>query len=221
MPKPYEKNSIALSDFKKKKVMVIDQLADLLDCSIPTVRRRLKKWRTYTSYNYNGRYYTLPDIPQFDEYGLWKYKSILFSKHGNLRQVVIHSIQHSPAGLTAREAEETLQVSLGSFMPCFRNIADLRREKIAGRYVYFSSNEATYTKQKKKRQEDEARSRLRNMPTDTQTVIILVERIKHPEWSVEQLCVSLNKKGHRIKGEIMRNLFERHRLLKKTMDTQQ
>ena len=219
MPKPYEKDSVVLSYFKKKKVMVIDQLAELLDCSIPTVRRRLKKWRTYTSYNYNGRYYTLSDIPQFDEYGLWGCRGILFSKYGNLRHAVIHLIQHSPGGLTARETEEIMQVSLSSFMPCFRNIADLRREKIAGRFVYFSSNEVIFNKQKQKRNEDEAQTRQRNLPTDAEVVVILVERINHPEWSVEQLCVRLNKKGHRIKSEIIQNLFERHGLLKKTADT--
>ena len=219
MSNPYEKDSAVLSYFKKKKIMVIDHLSELLDCSIPTVRRRLKEWRTYTSYNYNGRYYALPDIPRFDEYGLWGYKGIFFSKHGNLRQIVIHLIQHSTGGLTARETEGILQVSLGSFMPCFRNIADLRREKIAGRYVYFSSDEAIYGKQKQKREEDEARVRQRKLPTDAEAVIILVERINHPQWSVQQLCERLNKKGWRIKSEIIQNLFERHGLLKKTADS--
>ncbi len=198
----------------------IGQLVELLDCSIPTVRRRLKQWRTYTSYNYNGRYYTLPDIPRFDEYGLWKYKSILFSKHGNLRQVVVNLIQHSPAGLTSRETEEVVQVSISSFMPCFRNITELRREKIAGQFVYFSSDEATCNKQKQKRQEDNTRQSLTKLPTDAEAVIILVERIKHPHLSIEQLYMKINKKGHRIKSETIGNLFEYHGLLKKTMAAQ-
>lgn len=220
MPNPYEKDSLALSSFKKKKVMVISQLAELLDRSIPTVRKRLKIWHTYTSYNYNGRYYTLPEIPQFDEYGLWGYKGIFFSKHGNLRQAVIHLIQHSPGGLAARETEQILQVSMGSFMPCFRNVADLCREKIAGRYVYFSSDEAIYGRQKQKREEDEARIMQEKLPTDAEAVAILVERINHPQWSVQQLCERLNKKDYRIKSEIIQNLFERYGLLKKTADMQ-
>ncbi len=219
MPNPYEKDSLALSCFKKKKVMVINQLAELLDRSIPTVRKRLKEWHTYTSYNYNGRYYTLPEIPQFDEYGLWDYKSILFSKHGNLRQAVIHLIQHSPGGLTTRETEQILQVSMGSFMPCFRDIADLRREKIAGRFVYFSSDEAIYGRQKQKRHEDEARIMQQKLPTDAEAVAILVGRINHPELNVQQLCQRLNKKGRRIKREIIQNLLECHGLLKKKVDS--
>ncbi len=38
-----------------------------------------------------------------------------------------------------RETEEVVQVSMSSFMPCFRNITELRREKIASQFVYFSS----------------------------------------------------------------------------------
>jgi hypothetical protein len=219
MPILHEKDLLALNDFKNQKVMDVNQLAELLDYSIPTVRRRLKQWGAYTSYNYNGRYYTLPDIPKFDAHGLWTYKKILFSRHGNLRQVVIHLIQDSPAGLTTRETEELAQVSMRSFMPCFRNTADLRREKIAGLFVYFSSDEATYTKQKEKRLEDDTRLKLTRLPTDAQAVIILVERINHPELNIEQLSLKLNRKGHKIKTEVIRTLFEHHDLLKKTVGT--
>jgi predicted ABC-type ATPase len=103
-------------------------------------------------------------------------------------------------------------------MPCLRNIAQLRREKIAGRFVYFSSDKATYARQEQKRKEDDACLKLTKLPTDAEAVIVLVELIKCPELSVEQLCIRLNKKGHGIKGEIIQNLFARHGLLKKTMD---
>lgn len=215
-----EKDSIAQNNFRKQKVMVIDQLADILNCSVPTVRRRLKQWGTYTSYNCNGRYYTLHYIPTFNEHGLWKFKNVMFSKHGNLRQVVIHLVKHSPAGLTARDTEELVQVPMGSFMPCFRNIPELIREKVAGQFVYFSSDKASYAAQKQKRQEYETRIKLTKLPTDAEAVVILVERIKYPQLSIEQLYMRLNKKGHRTKCEAIRNLFEYHGLLKKTADTQ-
>ncbi len=89
-----------LEVFRKEKVMSLKQLADLLSCSERTVQRYLKKWRTYTSYNQNGRYYVLPDIPRFDDNGLWRYQGIFFSRHGNLKQTLIAVVNHSPAGLT-------------------------------------------------------------------------------------------------------------------------
>jgi len=79
----FEKYDKGLELFRKEKVMSLKQLADRLNCSERTVQRQLKKWRTYTSYNQNGRYYVLPDIPRFDEHGLWRYKGIFFSRYGN------------------------------------------------------------------------------------------------------------------------------------------
>ena len=49
--------------FKKLKVLTIIKLTAILMCSERTIQRRLKIWGTYTSYNKNCRYYTLPDIP--------------------------------------------------------------------------------------------------------------------------------------------------------------
>ncbi len=62
-----EKYANVLEIFRQDKVMSLKQLADLLGCSERTVQRYLNKWRTHTSYNKNGRYYILPDIPRFDE----------------------------------------------------------------------------------------------------------------------------------------------------------
>jgi len=84
-----------LEEFRKKKIMTIEDLRPLLQSSTITVRRRLKKWGTLTSINQNGRYYTLPEIPEFDGNGLWKYQLALFSRHGNLRQAIIELIKRS------------------------------------------------------------------------------------------------------------------------------
>ena len=47
----------------ERKVVTIDVLSSLLSSSIKTARRRLTLWEAYTSYNKNGRFYTLPGIP--------------------------------------------------------------------------------------------------------------------------------------------------------------
>lgn len=220
MPDKKDTASFALNSFKSKKIMDIDTLAKLLERSIPTVRRRLQQWGTHTSYNFNGRYYTLPDIPKFDENGIWKYKEVLFSKHGNLRQAVIHLVKHSLAGVTTKESEEVLQVSMGAFMPSFRNIPQLCRVKVAGEFVYFSSEKPIFNKQKKNRLTN-IKKTISNLPTDAEAVIVLVEWIKYPKLNIEELAARLTRKGHLIKAEIIGNLFQRHGLLKKTLDMQQ
>jgi hypothetical protein len=88
--------SPVIKKFKHKKVVTIVVLAAWLSCSIATARRRLKAWRAYTSYNHNGRYYTLPEIADFDENGLWQYQGVFFSKHGNLKQTLAHLLRCDP-----------------------------------------------------------------------------------------------------------------------------
>ena len=217
MPNSGEKGALALAVFRRGKVIVVDELIEILECSLPTVRRRLKQWQTYTSYNHNGRYYVLPDIPKFDKNGLWQYKTVLFCKHGNLRQAVIHLVVNSTAGLTTKEAEELLQVSMASFMPCCRHLPQLCRENIGGQFVYFSSDEQIFIKQKRNRLKYIECTGLIKLPTDAEAVIILVERIKYPRLNINQLAGRLTKKGHLIKAGIIKNLFQQQGLFKKKL----
>ena len=60
----------ALKAFRRRKVMNLGEVAELVHSSIHTARRRLKEWQAHTSYNQNGRYYALPDVPEFDADGL-------------------------------------------------------------------------------------------------------------------------------------------------------
>ena len=75
--------------FKKLKVLTIIKLTAILMCSERTIQRRLKSWGTYTSYNKNCRYYTLPDIPQFNHYGIWKYNLVSAQKETEFFRILI------------------------------------------------------------------------------------------------------------------------------------
>ena len=72
----------ARNAFRRRKILTLDEVGELIDSSIHTARRRLKKWRAHTSYNRNGRYYALPDVPEFDADGLWQCEGVFFSQHG-------------------------------------------------------------------------------------------------------------------------------------------
>jgi hypothetical protein len=92
-------------DWKKKKLFVLEDLLEKLDCSVITVRRRLKKWNAISSYNKNGRYYTLSDIAKFDNNGLWICQDIGFSKNGNLTQTITQLISSSAAGFSCDKSQ--------------------------------------------------------------------------------------------------------------------
>ena len=200
---------MALKTFRARKVCTIAQLADLLECSAPTVRRRLKRWSAHTSYNKNGRYYALPDVVSFDANGLWRYGAICFSRYGNLRQTLIGVVRNSRAGLCAAEVRELLGVEPRSFLSLFRNVPELRRERSQGRFVYFAAEHEIRNRQKQRRVE---MSRESQMPSDAEALAILVEAIKRPDLSAEQLVARLRKRSFHISAQSVRNLFASHGL---------
>ncbi|OQY04918.1 MAG: hypothetical protein B6I22_08385 [Desulfobacteraceae bacterium 4572_123] len=203
----------ALANFSRQKVITIEQLVKLLNCSVITARRRLKKWRTYTSINHNGRYYTLPQIPVFDKNGLWKYQTILFSNHGNLKQTIVALIKDSQKGLSAVQVAEIVGFAPNSsFLSQFKNVPGVKREKHQGRFIYLSDRSGIYTKQKQ-------RWTTNAFPTDAQAVVILVELIKHPDIGIEQLSKHVSDQGQSVEPAIIRRFLQFHDLLKKTSDT--
>ncbi|MFZ0451132.1 MAG: hypothetical protein WAL98_17990 [Desulfatiglandaceae bacterium] len=69
-----KKIGFARSAVKREKIFTLNRLVSILDCSSRTAQAKLKLWKVYTSYNQNGKYYTLPENPHFDGHGLWRHK---------------------------------------------------------------------------------------------------------------------------------------------------
>jgi hypothetical protein len=203
----------ALDYFSQRKIITLEQLIGMLECSAITARRRLKQWQTYTSINQNGRYYTLPHIPEFDQSGLWRYQAVLFSKHGNLKQTIISLITESPKGLSAGEIAQLVDlVPNSSFLSQFKDVVGVKREKHQGRFVYLSDRPEIFARQKRGWV-------AAGLPTDAQAVVILVQLIKQPDIDIEQLAVHVSEQGPSIKPAAIRSFLQLHDLLKKTSDT--
>jgi hypothetical protein len=202
-----------LQNFRRQKIITIEQLIRMLQCSVITARRRLKKWQTYTSINKNGRYYTLPQIPVFDKNGLWKYQTVIFSKHGNLKQTIVALITASQKGLSAVDIGQLVDlVPNSSFLSQFKDVPGVKREKHQGRFIYLSDSPEIYTRQKQQ-------WTTIDFPTDAQAVVILVQLIKHPDISIEQLADRVSDQGQSVEPAIIRSFLQFHDLLKKTSDT--
>jgi len=209
----YMQNKPILENFRRQKILTIEQLVKRLQCSVITARRRLKKWKTFTSINKNGRYYTLPEIPVFDKDGLWKYQTILFSKHGNLKQTIVALITDSQKGLSAVEIAKLVDlVPNSSFLSQFKDVPGVKREKHQGRYIYLSDSPQIYTRQKQE-------WTTIVFPSDAQAVVILVQLIKYPDSSIEQLSGHVSGQGQPLEPATIRRFLQFHDLLKKTPDT--
>ena len=203
----------AIRAFALRKVLTVAELTKILICSIITVRRRLKEWRAYTSYNKNGRYYTLPSIPKFNKRGIWTFKDIFFSRYGTLKNTVIALVTKSKKGLTHFELEEIIGMNPKCFMARFKEVPGLRKEKYKNQIVYFSADPDVYKAQKEKRLPPE--SSAPKLPPDAMTIIILVELIQNPGISIGALSSRVHDQGYKIEANTISNIFKHYNISKK------
>ncbi len=203
-----------LCDLEEVKIFKIGDLAAKLSCSVPNARLKLKSWKTYTSYNQNGRFYTLPQIPEFNQHGLWLYKGIAFSKHGNLKRTIIHLVKVSPSGFSGRELGELLALSPQSFMHHFSKCPGMRREKQGGVFVYFADDDEFYKRQRLQRCSDIIQSAVATI-SDSEAIVILVAIINHHDISANDIMSLPEIKKNKITLPAVQSFMEYHSLVKK------
>ncbi len=200
--------------FGRRKIMTLGEVAEFIHGSIYTARRRLKQWHAANSYNHNGRYYTVPEVPVFDGNGLWRWHGVFFSQYGNLKQTVIALVQRSPSGLDAGELRSLVGLAPRSFLSAFAPDPRLRREKVQGRFVYYGADPAVYIAQRERR---EVLRAVERETTPSEAIAILVEKIKSPTLSAEALSRQLRKQKVLVDADMIQAFFVRHGLaVKKT-----
>jgi hypothetical protein len=127
--------------FREEKVATLADLKRVLRTTgTMTVFRKLKALGYLSSYSHRGKYYTLQDIPEFDELGLWNWNVIWFSRYGNLVQTAREFVEDSDSGFTARELESLLHVECKRALLKLTREKQLQRLKIGGVYVYLSGD---------------------------------------------------------------------------------
>lgn len=213
-----QKIAFARSTVKKEKVFTLNKLVSILNCSSRTAQAKLKIWNTYTSYNQNGKYYTLPEIPHFDTHGIWKFQQTAFSKHGNLKKTIVHIVKSASAGLTGKQIGEILGLSPQSFLHHFRNCPGIIREKHAGVYVYFADDVLIRKSQEEKRKAIISQPELRII-SNSEAIMILVAIIKNHGISAEDILKLPEIKLSKIQLPTIQYFLEYHGLEKKTLDS--
>lgn len=87
---------------QKQRIATLLELKQALGSSATmTVFRKLRALGYRTSYSHRGKYYTLANIPQFDEQGLWCYRAVFFSRDGNLLATTQRFVEEAKAGFAA------------------------------------------------------------------------------------------------------------------------
>jgi len=138
--------------FTDHKIATIDQLrAALGNPARCTAFRKLGKLAYLSSYSHRGKYYTLKSIARFNPEGLWNFKSVWFSRFGNLLLTAEAFVHGSEAGYSASELQDALQVKIKHALVQLVRDGRLQRETLDCVFVYFSADDPTANKQRKAR----------------------------------------------------------------------
>jgi hypothetical protein len=142
------------SFLRKHRIATLAELKQALGTlATMTVFRKLKALGYRTSLSHRGKYYTLADIPQFDEQGLWSHRSVWFSQDGTLLATAQRFVEEASAGLTASELQAFLPVEVKEALLHLYRQERIDREEIGGGYVYFARDSGIRRNQKMRRLE--------------------------------------------------------------------
>jgi hypothetical protein len=137
---------------ERQKIATLAELKGSLgSLATMTVFRKLKALGYLTSYSHRGKYYTLVDIPRFDERGLWSHDAVWFSRDKNLLATARRFVEKAEAGFTAGELQDWLNVEVKEPLLQLYRRKRLDRDDLGGRYVYFSRDPGVAQEQRLRR----------------------------------------------------------------------
>jgi len=201
--------------FDEKKCYTIQDLSHCLHYSVISIRRFLKELGYCSSFTHNSKWYTLLTIPSFNKDGLWFYKKIGFSEHGNLNQTILYFVNNSAQGPTAKELLDIILVPCHPVLNVMYKKKQIDRSRTLRGFVYLSPIEDI-----KKLQLDRLQSRT-VIPTKQihrltaqGAVYVLVEFIKQPNASFSQISSAVAKRHIIAPKEAIAQLFKDHDIKK-------
>lgn len=212
---------------RQVKVATMDQMRQRFQVSHMTVVRALNKHGYYSSYNQNGKFYVLCDVPEFDEWGLWNWRNARFSQQGTLTETAVHLVEQAPAGYTTEELTARLLVDVAHLLSRLVREQRLSQQALDGRrVVYLSAHEDRARSQWQERRKlpvaDVRKGRV-GLPAGipAQRVIeILRQMIVAPDGRAELWARQLKTRGVPVSaGEVQRVIehyaLEKHDALEK------
>lgn len=202
---------------QRRKVADMDALRQALGGrSRRSVFRDLGELGYLSSYTHAGRYYTLQDVPAFDERGLWFHGDIGFSRAGTLKQTVAVQVEQAPEGRTHRELERPLRVRVHNTLLALVSQGRIGRECWQRSYLYVSAEPDRAAEQVAGRRElEELLTEIHRVPTDEEVVEVLVEALRAaPEIPPPDIVSQrLRARGVGLEPRLVQLVYEAHGLM--------
>jgi hypothetical protein len=203
--------------FKSQGVVLFSDLQKALGgASRATTFRYLKRVSYLRSYNHNGRYYTYRDPALFDRFGLYSRGDIHFSRDGTLGATLRRLVREAQAGWTQRELQELLQVRVQVLLLEAVLHDEIRRERVAGFFLYLHSDPSIGQSQLQRRQERIATRQgggEESVGVDDAVIIpVLLALIRHPGSGPGDVVRTLRGHSPPIVREQVVEVFARYHL---------
>jgi hypothetical protein len=199
--------------FVDYKILTLDVLKKKLGCSAFHIQSMLNNVGYHVSFTDNNKWYTLSNIPEFNEKGFWFFNEIGFSKHGNMGQTILYFINKSENGLTAKEIKEIISKKCLSILNIMFKKDQLERISGNNGYIYFLKK----TQKQKIEKTQLLEAKKASMPSDIDAIHILVALIQNPNSSPSDLSLVLKDKIS-CNLDSITTLFQHFCLEKKTED---
>jgi hypothetical protein len=202
--------------FRKRLVADLGALFDALDTrSRMSVFRRLREIGYFSSYTHTGRYYTLADIPEFDDFGLWRHQAIGFSRFGTLKATVAQHVEDADAGCTHAELEALLRLRVYNTLLRLVQAGKICRQAVGGTYVYVSIDEERASRQLDARRRQAAHDvRPSRLPPEDVVLLVLVEALHASEGlpAPPVVAARLVARGEEVAAEQVKRVYDYFRL---------
>lgn len=213
---------------RKTRVDTMHQLCQHLQVSHMSVVRALKKYGYFTSVNHNARYYTLHDIPRFDEDGLWTYRDVCFSSRHTLSKTLVALVQNADAGLTVAQLQQRLDTGVGNLLSRLCHQNQLTRCFVGRQAIYLVAEPRRQEQQREQLQrqqqtaaaataEDAGRSPPFPPHCDVVLVLeVLIQIIKAPRTGAAELAKAIRARGVKINARQVQRVLDFYGIQKKT-----
>ena len=170
-----------------------------------------------SSCNNSGGFYTLPDVPEFDADGLWRWERALFSRHGTLKATVRHLVRTADSGQTQRELQQRLQLRVHNTLLELVSAREIARELIDQLYLYVSADLEVQAAQIARR-----RALLRQpehpplgLSEVVEILLVVIHHGTHDVCQPQEVRAELCARGCVVSLAQIQDVFERYDLGKK------
>lgn len=201
---------------RRRRVVALRDLFEALGTrSRMTVFRRLQEVGYRTSYTHRGQYYTLAELPEFNEWGLWFHGEIGFSRSGTLKDTAAVQVEQAPDGRTHGELSHLLRVRVHNPLLELVHEGRIGRERYQGQHLYVSGDADRAAEQVRQRLAGErAAAQILREPTLEETIEILGEALRGAAEIPSPLEVvrALAARGVSVESRLVHAVYKAHEL---------